>query len=181
MSALTIYSDHNASVPLWQSTDAAEMKQRLNAKGVRFERWPAAEFDLTTLPTLATIIKAYQQAIAKLAAEQHYQSWDVISMGRDHPQKEVLRAQFLQEHTHSEDEVRFFVAGTGLFFLHIGNEVFQVRCEQHDLISVPAMTPHWFDMGVEPNFTAIRIFDNPTGWVADFTGSHIADAYPHLD
>ena len=48
---------------------------------------------------------------------------------------------------------------------------------ENDLISVPAGT-HWFDMGSEPNFTAIRIFDNPEGWVAQFTGDAIADAYP---
>ena len=68
--------------------------------------------------------------------------------------------------------------GAGLFCLHIGDEVYQVLCEKNDLISVPAGTPHWFDMGSEPNFTAIRIFDNPEGWVAQFTGDAIADAYP---
>ncbi len=61
-----------------------------------------------------------------------------------------------------------------------GDEVFQVLCEKNDLISVPAHTPHWFDMGSEPNFTAIRIFDNPEGWIAQFTGDDIASAYPRL-
>ncbi len=55
-----------------------------------------------------------------------------------------------------------------------------VLCEKNDLISVPAHTPHWFDMGSEPNFTAIRIFDNPEGWIAQFTGDDIASAYPRL-
>lgn len=32
-------------------------------------------------------------------------------------------------------------------------------------------------MGSEPHFTAIRLFDNPDGWVAHFTGDAIADAY----
>ena len=93
---------------------------------------------------------------------------------------EALREKFLNEHTHGEDEVRFFVEGAGLFCLHIGDEVFQVLCEKNDLISVPAHTPHWFDMGSEPNFTAIRIFDNPEGWIAQFTGDDIASAYPRL-
>ena len=38
MSALTIYSDKDASQHQWHSTDAAEIAQQLNAKGVRFER-----------------------------------------------------------------------------------------------------------------------------------------------
>ncbi|MGP6794355.1 hypothetical protein ACTZN4_13815, partial [Klebsiella pneumoniae] len=94
--------------------------------------------------------------------------------------KSVSWQHHLNEHTHGEDEVRFFVEGAGLFCLHIGDEVFQVLCEKNDLISVPAHTPHWFDMGSEPNFTAIRIFDNPEGWIAQFTGDDIASAYPRL-
>ncbi|STW08564.1 1,2-dihydroxy-3-keto-5-methylthiopentene dioxygenase [Klebsiella grimontii] len=94
-------------------------------------------------------------------AEKGYQSWDVISLRADNPQKEALREKFLNEHTHGEDEVRFFVEGAGLFCLHIGDEVFQVLCEKNDLISVPAHTPHWFDMGSEPNFTAIPHLRQP--------------------
>jgi 1,2-dihydroxy-3-keto-5-methylthiopentene dioxygenase len=41
MSALTIYSVKDAANPLWHSTDAEEIQQQLNAKGVRFERWQA--------------------------------------------------------------------------------------------------------------------------------------------
>ncbi|TCC14891.1 acireductone dioxygenase [Kosakonia quasisacchari] len=179
MSALTIYTDTDASTPVWHSTDAAEIQQKLNAKGVRFERWQA-DCDLGANPTPETVITAYQHAIDKLVAEKGYQSWDVISLRADNPQKEVMRAKFLNEHTHGEDEVRFFVEGAGLFCLHIGSDVYQVLCEKNDLISVPAGTPHWFDMGSEPNFTAIRIFDNPEGWIAQFTGSEIAGGYPKL-
>ena len=36
-------------------------------------------------------------------------------------------------------------------------------------------------MGPEPHFCALRFFDNPAGWVAEFTGDQIADHYPRLD
>ena len=179
MSALTIFSDKEASQPVWQSTDAEAIRERLNAKGVRFERW-AADRDLGHDPDAETVINAYQHAIDRLVAEKGYQSWDVMSMRADNPNKQALREKFLNEHTHSEDEVRFFVEGAGLFCLHLDNEVYQILCEKNDLISVPAGVPHWFDMGSEPNFTAIRIFDNPEGWIANFTGDAIADAYPRL-
>ncbi len=136
MSALTIYSDKDASQHQWHSTDAAEIAQQLNAKGVRFERW-AADRDLGHDPAPEAVIAAYQHAIDKLVAEKGYQSWDVISLRADNPQKEALRAKFLNEHTHGEDEVRFFVEGAGLFCLHIGDEVYQVLCEKNDLISCP--------------------------------------------
>ncbi|EOY2757110.1 TPA: acireductone dioxygenase [Klebsiella pneumoniae] len=179
MSALTLFSVTDPQTPVWHSTDASAIQAQLNAKGVRFERWQA-DRDLGANPSPETVIAAYQHAIDKLVAEKGYQSWDVISLRADNPQKEALREKFLNEHTHGEDEVRFFVEGAGLFCLHIGDEVFQVLCEKNDLMSVPAHTPHWFDMGSEPNFTAIRIFDNPEGWIAQFTGDDIASAYPRL-
>ncbi len=99
-------------------------------------------------------------------------------MNSDHPQKAELRAKFLDEHRHGEDEVRFFVAGRGLFVLHIEEHVYAVLCERNDLISVPAGTRHWFDMGEHPHFVAVRLFNNPEGWVAQFTGDDIASRFP---
>jgi len=179
MSALTIFTESEATTPVWHSTEAEEIRQKLSSKEVRFERWEA-DRDLGVDPTPETVINAYQHAIDRLVAEKGYQSWDVISMRADNPQKEVLREKFLSEHTHGEDEVRFFVEGAGLFCLHLDGHIYQILCEKNDLISVPAGTPHWFDMGSSPNFTAIRIFDNQEGWIAKFTGDRIADASPPL-
>ncbi|WP_312242916.1 acireductone dioxygenase [Pantoea sp.] len=179
MSELTIFTDTEATQPVWHSTDPEAIRKRLEAKNVRFERWEA-DRDLGDNPDAETVINAYQHAIDRLVAEKGYQSWDVISMRGDNPQKETLREKFLSEHTHGEDEVRFFVEGAGLFCLHLDGQVYQILCEKNDLISVPAGTPHWFDMGSSPHFTAIRIFDNQEGWIAKFTGDKIADAYPRL-
>lgn len=179
MSALTIFTDTDAATQVWHSTDAAEIAEKLKSKNVRFERWEA-DRDLGENPDSETVIKAYQHAIHRLVAEKGYQSWDVISMRSDNPQKDVLRTKFLSEHTHAEDEVRFFVEGAGLFCLHLDGHIYQILCEKNDLISVPEGTAHWFDMGSAPHFTAIRIFDNQEGWIANFTGDTIADAYPRL-
>jgi 1,2-dihydroxy-3-keto-5-methylthiopentene dioxygenase len=105
---------------------------------------------------------------------------DVISLVPDHPDREALRRKFLDEHTHAEDEVRFFVAGSGQFTLHIGPRVYEVLCEAGDLIGVPDGTPHWFDMSESPYFVAIRLFTNREGWVADFTGTDIAQRFPRM-
>ncbi|MDN0088098.1 acireductone dioxygenase [Yersinia nurmii] len=180
MSALTIFSDEQPEEPIWQSTDATAIQKQLASIGVRFERW-RADRALGGNPAPKAVIAAYQHEIDRLVAEKGYQSWDVISMRPDNAQRETLRQKFLSEHTHGEDEVRFFVEGAGLFCLHLEGKIFQILCEKNDLISVPADTRHWFDMGSAPNFTAIRVFDNPEGWVAHFTGDKIADAYPRLD
>ena len=179
MSALTIFSDQDPSAPVWESRDGDAIATELNKIDVRFERWQA-DRDLGENPQPQDVIAAYQHEIDKLVAEKGYQSWDVISMRPDNEQREVLRTNFLSEHTHGEDEVRFFVEGAGLFCLHLNGKIYQILCEKNDLISVPANTRHWFDMGGSPSFTAIRVFDNQEGWVAHFTGDKIADAYPRL-
>jgi 1,2-dihydroxy-3-keto-5-methylthiopentene dioxygenase len=102
-------------------------------------------------------------------------------MTPDHPQREAARRKFLDEHTHAEDEVRFFVEGAGAFYLHLGARVFQVVCGAGDLLSVPAGTKHWFDMGPAPRFTVIRLFTDPAGWVAEPTGDAIASRLPRFE
>ena len=102
-------------------------------------------------------------------------------MNPDHPDKNAFRQKFLDEHTHSEDEVRFFVRGHGLFVIHSDDRVYSMLCEKDDLISVPADTRHWFDMGPNPEFTCIRLFTDPEGWVGHLTGDNIADRFPLLE
>ncbi len=72
-----------------------------------------------------TVIAAYRRDIDRLMQTEGYQAVDVISLNADHPDKATLRQKFLNEHTHSEDEVRFFVAGRGLFTLHIDDRVYE--------------------------------------------------------
>jgi 1,2-dihydroxy-3-keto-5-methylthiopentene dioxygenase len=36
-------------------------------------------------------------------------------------------------------------------------------------------------MGPNPYFIAIRLFTNPAGWVANYTGSEIATSFPRLE
>jgi len=147
---------------------------------VQLERWDASA-PVAAGASQEDVIAAYRPQIDRLMAERGYVTVDVISVSRDHPQKDELRAKFLDEHRHAEDEVRFFVAGRGLFTLHIEDMVYAVLCEKNDLISVPAGTRHWFDMGEQPSFVAIRLFNNPDGWTAQFTGERIADQFPRLD
>lgn len=180
MSRLRIFADSDGSKPVLVEEIHAHIAAELGTRGVRFERWNAS-FPVAAGDSQESVIAAYQKDIDRLKAEGGYQTVDVVSLQASHPQKDALRKKFLDEHTHGEDEVRFFVAGSGLFSLHIGSEVCEVLCEQGDLISVPALTKHWFDMGDEPSFVAIRLFINPAGWVAQFTGSPIASLFPRYD
>jgi 1,2-dihydroxy-3-keto-5-methylthiopentene dioxygenase len=89
-----------------------------------------------------------------------------------------LRAKFINEHSHTEDEVRFFVHGAGNFILHLNGRIYDAHCTAGDLISVPANIKHWFDAGERPFFTALRIFTDTSGWVPHFTGDDISARFP---
>jgi 1,2-dihydroxy-3-keto-5-methylthiopentene dioxygenase len=177
VSRLEVFTEDG--VKLSETSDGSAIAGALTEIGVTFERWPTRG-----LPADAdgdTILAAYAPEVERLKAMGGYQSIDVVSVVPNHPDRATMRTKFLSEHTHAEDEVRFFVRGEGLFTLHAADRVWNVLCCEGDLMSVPAGMTHWFDMGAAPNFTAIRMFVNPDGWVAAFTGSDIAERFPRYE
>ncbi len=179
-STLRVYDEKNPSELLLETTEAETIAESLRGIGVRFERW-AADAQLPKGADQQTVLDAYRSSIDRLVEECGYQTMDVIRLERGTPNTEPMRKKFLDEHQHSEDEVRFFVEGRGAFYLHARGRVYQMICVKGDLLSVPAGTKHWFDMGSDPEFTAIRLFNNQEGWVANFTGDPIAGGFPTLD
>jgi 1,2-dihydroxy-3-keto-5-methylthiopentene dioxygenase len=177
---LRVFDENEPNSPIVETSDGTRIADELRTIGVRFERW-AADAELPKGADQETVLDAYRSSIDKLVAECGYQSMDVLRLERGTPNTEPVRQKFLNEHRHSEDEVRFFVEGRGAFYLHVNGRVYQAVCVKGDLISVPAGTTHWFDMGSDPEFTAIRLFNNPDGWVANFTGNPIAASFPKLD
>ena len=179
MSRLRIFDETQPHTPLEVHHDHAEIARVLGHAGIRFEQWRTSQ-PITPGASQDEVIAAYRVDIDRLMAENGYQAVDVISLTPEHPDRAMLRQKFLNEHTHSEDEVRFFVAGSGQFTLHIGHKVYDILCEQGDLIGVPGGTRHWFDMSESPYFVAIRLFTNKEGWVAQFTGDEIALDFPRM-
>ena len=179
MSELHVHDLNHPTVVHLHSTDRATIGAALAEVGIRFERWERPRPDAAL--DEAAILELFAEDIARLKAEGGYQACDVVRMTPDHPNRREIRAKFLHEHTHAEDEVRFFVEGCGMFYLHMGDRVFRLLCTADDLLSVPAGTPHWFDTGEAPHFTAIRLFTNPEGWVAVPTGEGHAERFPLME
>jgi 1,2-dihydroxy-3-keto-5-methylthiopentene dioxygenase len=177
MSRLRIFADNAPDTPLFDSSDGDAIARELQEIGVTFERWQAAQ-PIAPGASPEDVMAAYRADIDRLVAERGFKSVDVVSIAPDNPKREEMRAKFLDEHFHKEDEVRFFVAGSGLFTLHVGDRVYEIECVKDDLIAVPDGTTHWFDMGPEPSFVAIRFFTEPDGWVGHFTGTDIARRFP---
>ena len=180
MSRLRIFNDDAPQAPLLTTSDRAIIAAELAAIGVGIEQWEAAHPVVPGDPPEA-IMAAYRMDIDRLIEANGFKTVDVVSIAPDNPQREAMRAKFLDEHYHKEDEVRFFVAGSGLFTLHVDGKVYEIECVQDDLIAVPDGALHWFDMGPEPRFVAIRFFTEPDGWVGHFTGEHIAQKFPRYE
>jgi 1,2-dihydroxy-3-keto-5-methylthiopentene dioxygenase len=180
MTILTIFEEEDRAKIVLDTQDLGAITQALQVVGVTLERWAPAE----PLPADAdndVLLAAYDADIKRLAEIGGYKSFDVIRMVPDNPKREEMRAKFLDEHIHEDDEVRFFVEGAGMFYLHAGGRVHMLLCEAGDLIKVPAGLRHWFDMGPAPRFCAIRMFTTPEGWVAKFTGDTIAGDFPRYE
>ena len=127
MTTLSIFDQSVPESPRVVTEDAGKIANLLAEHGVRFEQW--ATRNLPADASSDDILEAYSGEIQALKAECGFQAADVISLNPDNPQKEAFRQKFLDEHVHSEDEVRFFVRGQGLFYLHFGDQVYAVLCQ----------------------------------------------------
>lgn len=156
----------------FQTDNPKEIKAFFNERGIFFDQWFCdVIFDVQA--TQEEILAAYEKDLKPFMENGGYQTADVISINRLTENYEAIRNKFLAEHIHTEDEIRFFVDGKGLFWFNLETEpVFNLLCERGDLISVPAGTKHWFDAGQENPFVkAIRIFIDMSGWVPHYTES----------
>jgi len=175
MSYVAVYAAATPDTPNKVLTHFDDIVSTLAEHAVRFARWQPAPIEKGASD--ADIIAAYQPQIDALG----YAAVQVLRAAGDLLQNAALRAQFLDERRYSEDEVRFFVAGQGLFNLHVGDYVYAVRCEKNDLLVIPAGMPHWFDMGENPHFVTLRLFNTAKGCEPQLTGDAIADDFPGLD
>lgn len=186
MTLLQIVPDDAPESVRVRTDDLDVVHKELLRIGVRLVRWHAAR-RLPADPDDTTVLKAYESHIDHLSAEGRYRIVDIVRLtppptdtdqGR---QACPAREQFLQEHVHDDDLVRFVAAGTGCFSLHVAGQVYSVLCTAGDLLSVPGRTPHWFDAGAHPNCTAIRFFQRADHSATRFLPESIASRFPTHD
>jgi len=155
-----------------------EIRDYLAERGIWIDQWEASQ-PFSDSATQEEILAAYEPTLKPFMVKNNYQTADVISVHAQTPNLPELREKFLREHTHTEDEVRFFVDGQGFFWFNPGGEepVFCVKCVAGDLLSVPANVKHWFDLGPTPFVKTIRIFTDASGWTPHYTQSGVDNRY----
>lgn len=142
--------------------------------GIWYEKWDV-EGRLGDSPTDEEILAEYQPEIDRLSERGGFVTADVINVKPDTPNLDAMLAKFDKEHTHSEDEVRFTVAGRGVFWISpdesingAAGPVFSVEVTTGDLINVPAGTKHWFHLCDSRQIRCIRLFQDPSGWTPEY-------------
>jgi 1,2-dihydroxy-3-keto-5-methylthiopentene dioxygenase len=159
-------------------TEGPAVQHFLQERGIWYDHRPAEAAPIG--PGDEDILQAHAGWLKPFMDKNGYRTADVIRVTPATPNVPAIRDKFLREHTHSEDEVRFFVDGEGLFWFHKETpeeEVFSVRCTAGDLLTVPANMKHWFDLGESPRVCAIRVFTDQAGWVPRYTRSNIEQRY----
>ncbi len=183
MTLLTVWKETDPSTPVLETTDEAEIREALAELGARFSRW-----EIRDVPSGASqddVLALYADEIDEVKQREGYTLVDVVALDPAQENydevKTPSRQKFLSEHQHDDDEDRYFAKGAGVFYLHANDKVHAVYCEAGDLISVPANTTHWFDMGTAPHYVSVRFFHDDDGWVGHFTGSPIAESFATFD
>lgn len=159
-------------------SEQAEVTTSLAAIGIDYQRWSldrvGADADADA------VLNAYAPEIEDMKAEGGYTTADVIDVDPATPNLDAMLAKFSREHTHDEDEVRFIIAGRGIFHINpLEGGVVSIEVESGDMIRVPRGTRHWFDLCTDRRIRAIRWFQDKTGWTPHYTHSGIdADFEP---
>jgi len=145
--------------------------------GIEYERWESAA-ELPNDASADQVLRAYSEQVEELKRRGVHVTADVFDVHVDTPGLEAMLAKFNIEHTHDEDEVRYIIAGRGLFHIHPRQgPVVAIEVEAGDLIRVPRGMLHWFDLCGDRRIRAIRLFQDKSGWTPHYTNSGVDRNY----
>jgi len=171
MAVLTILNEDTSF------TNPEEIAANLATYGIDYERWTPSHPVSDDAPA-NEILNAYAREINELKARGGYVTADVVDVSPTTPGLDALLAKFNREHWHDEDEVRFIIAGHGLFYIHVETgAVLGIEVGPGDLIRVPRGTLHWFNLCPDRRIRAIRLFQDAAGWTPHYTESRVDENF----
>lgn len=164
-------------------TDLSTIAETLAPLKVSLNRWPVGEEgelnrllgqDSLTDAEKEQVLQGLDQYFEELKKTAGYQSRDLIVLHPETQNLEGLLSKFYQCHIHEDDEVRYIVAGVGVFgFVLPDQSQIELTVEAQEYINVPANTEHWFHLTAEQRVKAVRYFTSMEGWVPVYTGREI--------
>jgi 1,2-dihydroxy-3-keto-5-methylthiopentene dioxygenase len=126
--------------------------EKLREQGLVYERLPLEP-------------DGYQPTLDDLRDNRGYGTQDEVKLTPETENLDAICAKFAAEHLHSEDEVRFILAGEGVFDIRsVDDRWMHLVVEAGDLLVVPARRYHRFFLTDARSIHAVRLFQDPAGW-----------------
>ncbi len=120
------------------------------------------------------VLKGLDKYFLQLATTAGYQERDLIVLHSSVPKLDAMLSKFDKIHTHADPEVRYIIAGEGIFgFVRPDGSQVELTVQPEDYINVPSGVEHWFYLTSERQIKAVRYFTNTEGWVPDYTNTEI--------
>jgi len=141
----------------WAAPDGARARQLLEQKTL-------------TDAEKEELLKSVDNRFEELKRTKGYATRDMIVIHEDIPGLADMLAKFDKIHLHTDDEVRYILAGKGYFgFVEPDGKQFMLEVSGGDYINVPANTEHWFVMKDSKRIKAVRYFIDTAGWTPVYT------------
>lgn len=166
-----------------QLTDLSEITTELAPLKIKLSRWPVGEKpetrallakDALSDAEKQQLLQALDGYFEELQRTDGYQSRDLIVLHPEIPNLDALLSKFKDCHTHADDEVRYIIAGEGVFgFVRPDGSQVELTVQPEEYINVPAGTEHWFYLTAERRIKAVRYFIGTEGWTPEYTGTEI--------
>jgi 1,2-dihydroxy-3-keto-5-methylthiopentene dioxygenase len=181
VSQLALYSQFNLMKPYQVSDDFETLESQLAGDGIHFSRLPLFAVLPNANFSSDQVLSLYASQIEEIKQEYNYLHADIASVQPSDPFSMAIRGRYLSEHKHREDEVRLFLDGEVLVYIHVNERIHILQCGKGDFIIIPKGIKHWMDIGPNPKFTSIRWFNSKAGLVNEFTGSYVAESTPRWE
>ena len=164
-------------------TQLSDITRELAPLNIQLNSWPVGDNpeirELLALDAIddnqkEQVLQALDGYFQQLKETAGYQSRDLIVLHPDIPNLDVLLSKFDKCHIHADDEVRYIVAGEGIFgFVRPDGSQIEVTVQPEEFINVPANTEHWFYLTAARKVKAVRYFTTTTGWTPEYTDTQI--------
>ena len=167
--------------------DTADIDRELAPLNIQLQRWPVLDSTNDDLELLALlpqeqlnesekvlVLKSLDRYFQRLQQDGGYQSRDLLVLHPAMPDLDYLMTKFNQTHTHTHDEVRYVIAGEGVFgFVRPDGSQIELTVQAEEYINVPALTEHWFHLSASRSIKAVRYFIDTNGWSPAYTDTPI--------
>jgi len=108
-----------------------------------------------------------EKELERFKIERGYKTHDTAVVTPETPNQALKK--YDAPHTHSEDEVRLFVEGSGIFDLRDDEGTwYRFVLSKGDMIIVPAGRVHRFEPTYSKSLQCVRIFQDEAGWVPNY-------------